>query len=49
MNHRNPKDKDLAILWARTTLKDKNNFVILDTETSGLGKMMLFFKLELLI
>tara|TARA_R110001592_G_scaffold295142_1_gene565034 strand:- start:398 stop:1009 length:612 start_codon:yes stop_codon:yes gene_type:complete len=36
--HRNPHDKNRVILWARKVLSNKDNYVILDTETTGLGK-----------
>ena len=35
--HRNYKDQRDAISWARRVLKSKRKFVILDTETTGLG------------
>jgi DNA polymerase III subunit epsilon len=31
-----PADRDDAILWARNVLKHKTNYLIMDTETSGL-------------
>jgi DNA polymerase III epsilon subunit-like protein len=34
------KDKNDAILWARGVLERKQNFVILDTETTGLMKSL---------
>ena len=36
--HRNYADQRSAIGWARNVLKKKSKYVILDTETTGLGK-----------
>jgi DNA polymerase-3 subunit epsilon len=38
MNHRDPAIRDRCILWARSILDKKNQYVVLDTETSGLDK-----------
>ena len=37
MTHRNPRDRQAVILWAQTLMK-RNNFYVLDTETTGFGK-----------
>ena len=37
-NHRNPKDQITSIKWAFDVLQNKEKYVILDTETTGLGK-----------
>jgi DNA polymerase-3 subunit epsilon len=36
--HRNPAFKDKIILWARGILDHKNQYVIMDTETTGLNR-----------
>jgi len=36
--HRDPEVKDRAILWAKNILAAKGNYVILDTETTGLKR-----------
>lgn len=36
--HRDPEVKDRAILWAKNKLSAKANYVILDTETTGLKR-----------
>jgi DNA polymerase-3 subunit epsilon len=36
--HRNIKDRNESITWARNALKDPDIFVIMDTETTGLAK-----------
>jgi DNA polymerase-3 subunit epsilon len=36
--HRNPKDKNKSIKWASEIVNNKDKYVILDTETTGLGK-----------
>jgi DNA polymerase III subunit epsilon len=36
--HRNPRDKNAAINWAKNILENQQNYVILDTETTGLNK-----------
>lgn len=38
MEHRNPADRNEAILWARNILDRQQNYYILDTETTGLKK-----------
>ncbi len=37
-SHPNPEDQKNSINWANKVLSDKNKYVILDTETTGLGK-----------
>ncbi len=36
MNHIKPKDQRASIVWARKILKNKQKYVVLDTETTGL-------------
>jgi DNA polymerase III subunit epsilon len=36
--HRNPRDRNAAINWAKSILEQRQDYVILDTETTGLGK-----------
>jgi DNA polymerase-3 subunit epsilon len=38
INHRDPAIRDICILWARSILDKKHQYVVLDTETSGLDK-----------
>lgn len=37
MEHRNPKDKNAAIDWARAVTSKPDSFIIMDTETTGTG------------
>jgi len=37
MEHRNPADRDEAIEWARSLVANPADWLILDTETTGLG------------
>jgi len=38
MEHPNPKHRNGSILWAREIIKNSNDYVFLDTETTGLGE-----------
>ena len=38
MTHRRPEDKDASIGWARDVMSRLNDWVVWDTETTGLGR-----------
>lgn len=48
MVHHNPKDKNIAIEWARTILSDSEKYLILDSETTGLGKKDIIIQLGII-
>lgn len=46
--HRNPSARNKMINWARDILEDKDQYVILDTETSGLGSRAVMLQVGIL-
>ena len=48
MEHPKPKDKNIAIQWARTILSNPDRYLILDSETTGLGKKDIIIQLGIL-
>lgn len=47
-DHPNPKHRNEIINWCRKILTNKNKFLILDTETTGLGKRDIIIQIALI-
>lgn len=46
--HRDPRAKNNTIFWARNVLSNKSNYVILDTETTGIKKTDVIVEISLI-
>tara|TARA_R110002049_G_scaffold247413_10_gene421616 strand:+ start:2568 stop:3185 length:618 start_codon:yes stop_codon:yes gene_type:complete len=48
IEHRNPVDRDRSIIWTKNIFSNPNNYIILDTESTGIKKKDVLLEIALI-